>query len=185
MMTHLGRMALVGALVMLLQAVMGLSGSSLWAASSFKLGVVDPQAVLERSKAGKRALSGMKQYAKARQTILAADEEELKDIEQELKDGASLSDEVKLKKQERFREKLQAYQKRVQEFNQELGVKQKELVQEYMKKISAATKVVAEKRGLALVMDKGSESTLKIVIYNRKSIDVTDQVVREFDRRYK
>ncbi len=185
MMKQLGRIAQLGALLILTQAVIGLPGSSLWAASSFKLGVVDPQAVLERSKAGKRALAGMKQYAKARQTILTADEEELKQLEQELKDASSLSEQDRLKKQERFRQKVQSYQQRVQEFNQELGVKQKQLVDEYMKKISAATKVVAQKRGLALVMDKGSESTIKIVIYNRKSIDVTDQVVREFDRRYK
>ncbi len=186
MMNQLGRIAILGALVLLVQPVMGLPGSSLWAASSFKLGVVDPQAVLERSKAGKRALAGMKQYAKARQNILAGDEEELKQLEEELKDTTnSLSDQDKLNKQGQFREKLQAYQRRVQEFNQELAAKQKELVDEYMKKISAATKAVAEKRGLALVMDKGSETTLKIVIYNRKSIDVTDQVIREFNRRFK
>jgi outer membrane protein len=35
--------------------------------------------------------------------------------------------------------KVQEFQKRAQEFNQELQGKQKELVDEYMKKISAAT----------------------------------------------
>ncbi len=55
-------------------------------------------------------------------------------------------------------------------------------VDEYMKKISTATKAVAEKSGFSLVVDKGSEQTVKIVIYNKDTIDLTDQVIKEFDR---
>jgi outer membrane protein len=161
-------------------------GSSVEAAGSFKMGVVDPQAVLEQSRAGKRALASMKQYAKTRQKILEGDETELKKLEQELRSQSSVrSDQEKEEKQQQFRQKVQAYQQRVQEFNQDLAAKQKDLVDEYMEKISAATKTVAEKRGLALVMDKGSESTMKIVIYNQKSVDITNHVIREFNRRYK
>jgi outer membrane protein len=76
---------------------------------------------------------------------------------------------------------VQDYQKRAQEFNQELQRKQKELVDDYMKKIMAATKTVAEKGGFSLVLDKGSEQTMKIVIYNKDAIDLTEQVVKEFD----
>ncbi len=64
-----------------------------------------------------------------------------------------------------------------------MAVKQKELVDEYMKKIGAATKAVAEKGGYTLVVDKGSETTIKIVIYARDTLDLTDQVIREFDRQ--
>jgi outer membrane protein len=77
---------------------------------------------------------------------------------------------------------VQEFQKRAQEFNMELQKKQKELVDEYMKKISAATQTVAEKGGVALVVDKGSEQTVKIVIYNKDTIDLTEQVIKEFDR---
>ena len=54
-----------------------------------------------------------------------------------------------------------------------------------MKKIQAATKAVAEKHGISLVVDKGSEATIKIVIYNKEAIDLTEQVVKEFDKRNK
>ena len=36
------------------------------AADAFKMGVVDPQAVLEKSKAGKKALDGFKEYVATR-----------------------------------------------------------------------------------------------------------------------
>ena len=43
----------------------------------------------------------------------------------------------------------------------------------------------AEKGGFSLVVDKGSDSTLKIVIYHRDGIDLTEQVIKEFDRQNK
>ena len=153
------------------------------ASEAFKMGVVDPQAVLEKSKAGKKALDGLKEYVATRQKLLSGDEEELRNTEKTLKEQiAKLSDTEKKEKEAQFRTKVQEYQKRAQEFNQELQGKQKELVDEYMKKISSATKAVAEKGGFALVVDRGSEQTVKIVIYNKDTIDLTDQVIKEFDR---
>lgn len=160
--------------------------SSFALAADFKMGVVDPQAVLEKSKAGKRALDGLREYVSTRQKLLASDEEELRNLEKQLKDQEpTLSEAAKKEKQEKFRIKVQDYQKRAQQFNQELQVKQKELIDEYMKKISAATQTVAEKGGYSIVVDKGSEQTVKIVIYNKDTIDLTDQVIKEFDRQNK
>lgn len=156
------------------------------AAEAFKMGVVDPQAVLEKSKAGRRALDSLKEHAASRQKLLAKDEEELKGLEGQLKaQESNLTEGQKREKQAQFRTKIQDYQKRVQDFNQELAVKQKELVDEYMKKIQVATKTVAEKNGVSLVVDKGSDQTIKIVIYNKETIDLTDQVIREFDKQNK
>jgi outer membrane protein len=154
------------------------------AADSVKIGVVDPQAVLEKSKAGRRALDALKEYATTRQKLLANDEEELKNLEKQLKDQESaMSETAKRDKSNQFRTKLQDFQKRAQEFNQELGAKQKELVDDYMKRIAAATKTVAEKGGFTMVVDKGSDTTIKIVIYAKDTLDLTDYVIREFDRQ--
>jgi outer membrane protein len=155
------------------------------AAEAFKMGVVDPQVVLEKSKSGKKALDGLKEYVTTRQKLLSRDEEELRNLEKQLKDQESgLSEAVKKDKQTAFRAKVQDYQKRAQEFNQELQGKQKELVDDYMKKIAMATQTVAEKGGFSIVVDKGSEQTVKIVIYNKDTIDLTEQVIKEFDRVY-
>jgi outer membrane protein len=156
------------------------------AAEAFKMGVVDPQAVLEKSKAGRRALDGLKEHAASRQKLLAKDEEDLKGLEGQLKaQESSITEGQKREKQAQFRTKIQDYQKRVQDFNQELAVKQKELVDEYMKKIQVATKAVADKNGFSLVVDKGSDQTIKIVIYNKEAIDLTEQVIKEFDKQNK
>ena len=153
------------------------------AAADFKMGVIDPQTVLEKTKAGRRALDALREYAQAREKLLAQDQEDLKAMEKQIKEQeASLSEAAKKEKQERFRSKIAEYQKRLQEFNQELAQKQKGMVDEYMKKIAHSTQIVAEKSGFTLVVDKGSEQTIKIVIYNKDTIDLTDQVIKEFDR---
>ena len=156
------------------------------AAEAFKMGVIDPQSVLEKSKAGKKALDGLKEYAATRQKLISRDEEELGNLKKQLEDQASkLGDAEKKDKEAQFRTKIQAYQKRIQEFQQEFQGKQKELVDDYMKKISTATQAVAEKGGFSLVVDKGSEQTVKIVIYHKDTIDLTEQVIKEFDRTNK
>ena len=111
------------------------------AAEAFKMGVIDPQAVLEKSKSGKKALDGLKEYVSTRQKLLSRDEEELRNTEKTLKESTSkLSEAEKKEKEAQFRTKIQEYQKRAQEFNQELQGKQKELVDDYMKRIASAKK---------------------------------------------
>ena len=182
-------MARLSCMMLLLAAVLagGIETSLVFpfaaSAADFKMGVIDPQTVLEKTKAGRRALDALREYAQAREKLLAQDQEDLKAMEKQIKEQEStLSEAAKKEKQERFRSKIADYQKRLQEFNQELAQKQKGLVDEYMKKIARATQTVAEKTGFTLVVDKGSEQTIKIVIYNKDTIDLTDQVIKEFDR---
>lgn len=153
---------------------------------SFRVGILDPQTVIEKSKAGSRALAALKEHAQARETVMKNDQKELERLQTELKEEAdTLSEEEHQRKQERFTQKFQAWQKQGQEFQNELAQKQKDLVQEYMKKIEEATSAVASRHGFDVVIDKGSDNTLKIVLFNRDGLDLTNEVVKEFDRRFK
>ena len=156
------------------------------AADSFKVAVVDPQAVIEKSQAGSRALALLQEHQKARENVLRSDQRELQRLQDELKEAEGTVPEAVLKeKQEAFGRKYQEFQKRGQEFQVELTQKQRELVQEFMKKIEDVTSVVAKRHGFSLVVDKGSDNTLKIVLFSRDGLDITGEVVKEFDRRYK
>ncbi len=114
------------------------------------------------------------------------DQKELEKLQEELSAAsASLGDEEKKRRQDRFSQKFRDWQKRGQEFQAELAQKQGELVQEYMQKIEAATKIVAKRHGFDIVVDKGSKSTLKIVLYHRDGLDLTNEVIKEFNKRFK
>ncbi len=178
---------LLTAIIVGLCAIGFIAGPALAAKKgSFRVGVIDPQTVIEKSKAGSRALAGLKEHAQARETVMKNDQKELEKLQNELNAASSsLGDEEKKRRQELFGQKFQEWQKRGQEFQAELGQKQKELVQEYMKKIEEATSIVAKRHGFDVVIDKGSENTLKIVLYHRDGLDLTNEVIKEFNKRFK
>jgi len=149
-----------------------------------KVAVMNQQMVVEQSKAGKRALEELKAFSATRQKIINADDVELKELQQAIQDE-KLSDSAKQEKQSQFQAKLDAYQRRLADFNREIQQKQREMVAEYMKKVQAAAQAVGEKNGYVAVIDKGSEAMMKIVLYHQPALDVTDQVVKEFDRQNK
>jgi len=149
-----------------------------------KVAVMNQQMVVEQSKAGKRALEELKAFSMTRQKIINADDVELKELQQVIQDG-KLSDSAKQEKQGQFQAKIDAYQRRLADFNREIQQKQRELVAEYSKKVQAAAQVVGEKNGYVAIIDKGNEAMLKIVLYHQPALDVTDQVVKEFDRQNK
>lgn len=156
----------------------------LYAGDPLKVGVMDQQLVFERSKAGKAALEDMAGYAQTRQKIINSDEQELKELQQSLEDpNAKLADAVRQEKEEQLRGKVEAYQHRVQEFNREVQQKRGEMVAEYSKKIAAAAQAVAQKEGYAAILDKGNDSVLRVVLYHQAALDVTELVVKEFDRQ--
>jgi len=156
------------------------------AKDSFRVAVIDPHAVMEKSKSGSRALALLKEHAQARDNVLKSDQKELERLQEEIKKAEGTLPEKEVKqKREVFARKFQDYQKRGQEYQAELAQKQREMVQEYMKKIEDVTSVVAKRHGFSLVVDMGSENTLKIVLYSRKGLDITNEVVKEFDRRFK
>ena len=153
-------------------------------AEIFMVAVMDQQVVIEHSKAGKRAVDELKGYSTARQKIINADEQELKELQQAIQDG-KLTDSAKQEKQGQLQAKVEAYQRRLADFRREIQQKQREMVAEYSKKIQAAAQAVGEKNGYVAVIDKGIEAAMKIVLYHQPALDLTDQVVKEFDRQNK
>ena len=167
-----------------LQVLVAWAAQPVLAADHIKVAMMDQQRVIEPSVAGKRALEDLKSYSTTRQKIIDSDDQELKELEKALQDSA-LTEEVRKEKQEQFRAKLEAYQRRIQDFNREVQEKQKGMVQDFAQRIHAAVSAVAQKEGYTAVIDRGSESTVKIVVYGHPSVDLTEQIVKEFDRQNK
>jgi len=164
--------------------MVGLWGVSASAAETVKVGVIDQQIIMERTKAGKSALEDVKSYSMTRQKIINADEQELKELEQTLQDpNNKLGDAARQEKQGQMQSKVEAYQRRVQEFNREVQQKQREMVVEYSRKIAAATQAVAQREGYTAILDKGNEALLRIILYYQPSLDITDLVAKEFDQQ--
>ena len=177
-------MGTVGSINVWVAVLVAVMAQAAYAGESVKIGVMDQQAVMEQSKTGKAAMESVMTYSETRQKIIDENERELEDLKKVLSDpNGKLSETAKREKQEQFQNKLEAYERRLQDFNREIQQKHRDMVAEYSKKIADAAQTVAQKGGYLAVLDKGSDSLFRIVLYHQAALDVTDLVVKEFDRQ--
>jgi outer membrane protein len=154
-----------------------------WAAE-LKIGVVEPQKVLDGTKAGKKIKDSLQEYVKARQKVIDMEEDELKKMEEDLvKQGAVLSAEAKKDKEEKFRQKMVEYQRKVTQLNQEVQVKKKEVLDEFNKSLEQIIRGIADREKITLVVEKGDNGAGALIIYSHPSLDLTDRVIRELDAK--
>jgi len=161
-------------------AVLGWGGGAL-AAEEVKIGYVDAQAVLDRSKPGQASKELLEQYVKSRQQLIDTDEEEIRQLEEDLKkQSAVLSADAQKEKQEALQRKYLSYQKRAGELTKEVQDRRTEVLKDFNRKLVQAVQVVAEGGGYAMVLDKETEGG--VVLFARQPMNLTDQVVKELDR---
>jgi outer membrane protein len=159
-----------------------LAGISVHAAESLKIGTINAQKVLDGTKAGKKAKTTMEEYVKSRQKIIDLEEQEIKGLEEELaKQGPVLSAEAKKDKQEMFQRKMMDYQKKVAELNKEVQTKKKDVLDDFNKSLEQVVKTIAEKEGYTVILDRNTEGGA--ILYAKESVDLTDKVIQEFDKR--
>lgn len=157
-----------------------------------KVAVVNPQSVLERTKAGRRALVALKEDVRTKQNVLRAVEQDLRAQEVNVKKIPE-SNPDRAAALERFNHAIHAFKEKAGGFNDDLKARQAELVQEYIEKIETITGRVASKSEIDLVLDNfGSLDQAKAnvplpVLELMKSArkDLTAEVIEEFDRTYK
>lgn len=146
-----------------------------------KVAFIDAQKVLENSKEGKRVKGTMEEYVKSRQKIIDLEEQELKQMEEDLsRQGSILSPEAKKVKQDNFQKKLMEYQRRAAELNKEVQGKKFDTLKDFNKKLEDAVRQIAEKEGYTFVLDKSSDGGA--VIFAKESFDITTKVIEQVDR---
>ncbi|MEK6602859.1 MAG: OmpH family outer membrane protein, partial [Nitrospirota bacterium] len=149
-----------------------------------KIGVIEPQKVLDGTRAGKKIKDSLQDYVKARQKVIDMEEDELKKGEEDLvKQGAVLSPDAKKDKEDKFRQKMGEYQRKVQQLNQEVQVKKKEVLDEFNKSLEQIIRGIADKEKITLVVEKGDSGAGALVIYSHPSLDLTDRVIKELDAK--
>jgi len=167
-------------LVVLAVSFLFLSGVSA-GAENLKIGTINAQKVLDGTKAGKKAKATMEEFVKSRQKIIDLEEQEIKSLEDDLaKQGPVLSAEAKKDKQETFQRKMIDYQKKVGELNKEVQSKKKEVLEDFNKTLEQVVKNIADKESYTVILDRNAEGGA--IIYAKESVDLTDKVIKEFDK---
>ena len=147
-----------------------------------KVGVVDPARVLSETNAGKKAKESLSAFSKNRQALIEIEEKELRRMEEDFGRQASvLSATAKREREEQFRRRMAEYQQKAGEMNREVQDKQKDVLEGFREKVELIVGKVSKRLGLQVVMDKGKGGP---TLYSDEGLDITGQVIDEFNREY-
>jgi outer membrane protein len=146
------------------------------------IGLVDPARVLNDSTAGKKAKDSLTAFSKNRQALIEIEEKELRRMEEDfIKQATVLSPAAKNEREQIFRRRMAEYQQKAGELNREVQEKQKDVLEAFRDKVEAVVAKVAKRNGLQVVIDKGKGGP---AIYGAQELDITTQVIEEFNKEY-
>ena len=147
-----------------------------------KIGVINSQRLFSETTAGKRAKDILAAFSKNRQTLLELEERELRRMEEDfVKQASVLSQGAKREREEQFRRRMQEYQQKAADLNREIQEKQKEVLEGFRDKVELVVEKVAKRQGLQVVVDRSKGGS---TIYHEHNLDLSDQVIEEFNRDY-
>jgi outer membrane protein len=180
---HLATYRILGLMVCVILSGSGLTGcASSGAKIEGTIGLVDPARILNDSNAGKKAKESLNTFSKNRQALIEIEEKELRRMEEDfVKQGSVLSPAAKSEREQVFRRRVAEYQQKAGELNREVQEKQKEVLDGFREKLEVVVGKVAKRHGLQVVIDKGKGGP---AIYGSDELDITDQVIEEFNRVY-
>ena len=158
----------------------GISVSERPVGSGVAIGVVDTQWLLKESKLGRQVNETLNQFMKDRQALLELEQQELRNLENELvRQGSVLSPSAKQQKEEQLRQRMLDYQQKAGNMSREFQVKQAELLDEFREQVDLVVKQIAQQRGLELVVEKGKNTSTR---YYDASMDFSSNVLEILDQ---
>lgn len=144
-----------------------------------KVGVVDVQAAVQATAAGKKAKSTLDAEFKKRKEGLDKKKADIEKMGQDLEKKRSvLSEEVLGKKQQELQEEMMKFQKTVGENQMEIQKKEESLVGPILEKMKGVIEKVAKEKGMSVVLEKKGNNVLFAV----PDADLTDAVVKAFEK---
>ena len=153
-------------------------------AADLSIGVIEPQKVLDATKAGRKIKDALADYVNTRQRLIESEEQDIKALEEDLvKQGADLSPAAKQEREEAIRQKLMTYRRHVQELDGEVQTKKRELLSDFTKKVEQVVREIAERENIALVVEKEDAGPGALIMYNEPSINLTDRVIKAFESK--
>lgn len=150
-----------------------------WKVHAGKIGVVDMQEVLLKSKAGREAKAVLEKEKETKKKELDARKSEIDKMEQELsRQSLVLSEDVKRNKEQEISQKKQEFLRILQQYEAELQKKDEEFTQKILGEVEKVIYKIGKTEGYDLIIEKSA------VLYAPEVYDITDKVITEYDRTF-
>lgn len=166
-------------LVMAVAAAGLVVGFAAKASAQDKIGYVDLQKAIQETSAGKKAKKDLEKEFNAKKADLQKKEADLKKMGEDLeKKKVALSDDVRAKKTQELQGEMMKFQREVGESQMNIQKKERDLTAPIIEKLQASIEKVAKAGGYAMVLEKSEQS----VLWAKKDLDLTDEVVKDFEK---
>ncbi len=147
-----------------------------WA--ELKIGVVDPARLLEDSPQGKAASESMRAEFAPRQRTLQAQEQALKAKQEKLqKDGATMTDDQRVRAEKDLRDAARDLERARGEFNDDATAKRNEEMSRLQKTLGEEVRSYAKAQNYDLIL------TGETVVYAASSYDITPAILAALQAR--
>lgn len=151
------------------------------ARAEFKLGYVDIQKAIQATKTGKKAKEDMMKEAEKKKKEFDKKNADIEKMRDDLEKKKSvLSEEAFGKKAQELQEEMGKFQQAANKAQQELQKKEADLIAPILEKMKKVIEAVAKEKGLAMVIQ--SSQTTPVVVYATAEAEITDEVIKSFDK---
>jgi outer membrane protein len=165
------RLGFVSVVVALLALV-----STAAASADLKVAFVDMQRALNDSNAGKRAKNDFRSEIGRLQNKLQRQQQEVQSLKDELdRKGPLMRDDERRNLQDDYTRKLRDFERAYKDSKDELQQKDNEVTGAIVRDLAYIVRNLGERDGYTVVLEKGS------LLWAAPSIDITDQVIREYN----
>ena len=150
------------------------------AKAQMKVGFVDMQQVVTKSKPGKAALDKLKAEASKKQEEVKAKEQEIAKAEEELqKQSAVLSDVARREKDEAIQRKKRDLRRIAEDYSRDLAARENELLVDLQRDILAAVRDYGKEKGYTLIIERNQGG----IMYGADALDLTQDIIERMDKK--
>ncbi len=148
-------------------------------AETKKIGYVDMQAVLLKSKAGRDAKAILDKEKEEKKSTLDKMKEEIEKLQNDIsRQSLVLTEEKRKKMEDELAVKKQNFLKLLQDYEMELQKKDQEWTEKILKEVEKVIYKIGKTEEYDMIVEKSS------VLYAPESYDITDKVIKEYDKTY-
>ncbi|HLH02313.1 MAG TPA: OmpH family outer membrane protein [Bryobacteraceae bacterium] len=151
--------------------------------TTVKVGVLNVEKALGGTAEGQKATLAISARIGPQQKEFDARQQELSTLNDQLTKGASLlSEDKKAELAREIESKKKRLERDMQDADESLRADQQKLLQQIGQRLTAVVNQYAKANGYTLILEEGGASGS--VIYAAPSIDVTDDVIKLYDKTY-
>ena len=152
---------------------------SIFAFSEVKIGVINAQKVIQQTKKGKEITGRLEKIGKVKQQKVETLQEKIKKLEKELASPA-LNTQTREKKNMQLQTKRTELKRFIEDAQREMRQKSQTELSHLRQDIMPVIEKIGKDKGFTLILDL----TTSGIAYFDKTIDVTNEVIAEYDKKY-